>query len=476
MKTYLFYDIETSGLNYAFDQILTFACIRTDLDLNELDRNTITIQLRRDIVPSPKAFLTHGLTDEELRGGISEYEAALKIHKIVNTPGTISAGYNSLGFDDEFIRFLFYRNLLDPYEHQYSNGCSRMDILPMAVIYRVFHPESMNWPQIEGKPSLKLDLIARENQFVTSGRAHEAMNDVEALIELSRRLFQQKAIWEYCIDFFNKTRDEVRINHIKEEFRVQNKRFKVCLMVSASFGPNANYLSPVVCLGPSSAYKNQMLWLRLDAADILGLETDEDLADTFVVRKRFGDQMIILPPLERFWEKLPRSHQKLAENNLAVIRQNGERFFDMIHYHREYKYPVIQNLDLDAALYQDGFFSAQEKKQSHQFHRALSKYSKEDKKNSLLDQIQSPRIKKIAGRILVRNFNDTTIDSIKYLTHVKALKSTKSEHRVIGYRNDTKFNYSDGLRELKEIEKILHHPDQDQADMMQWLKQRLNAL
>jgi exodeoxyribonuclease I len=33
--TFLFYDTETSGLNRAFDQILEFAAIRTDLKLNE---------------------------------------------------------------------------------------------------------------------------------------------------------------------------------------------------------------------------------------------------------------------------------------------------------------------------------------------------------------------------------------------------------------------------------------------------------
>ena len=139
MKTYLFYDIETSGLNHAFDQILTFACIRCDLNLNEIDRQTITIRLRKDIVPSPGAFLTHGLTPDELKLGISEYKAALKIYKILNRPGTISLGYNSLGFDDEFLRFTFYRNLLDPYTHQYSNGCCRMDVMPITVIFRVFH-------------------------------------------------------------------------------------------------------------------------------------------------------------------------------------------------------------------------------------------------------------------------------------------------------------------------------------------------
>ena len=114
MKSFLFYDVETSGLNPAFDQILTFACIRTDLSLKEISRELITIQLRRDIVPSPAAFLTHCLTPDELAMGVCEYAAAIQIHQLFNTPGTISIGYNSLGFDDEFLRFLFYRNLLDP--------------------------------------------------------------------------------------------------------------------------------------------------------------------------------------------------------------------------------------------------------------------------------------------------------------------------------------------------------------------------
>jgi len=206
MKTFLFYDVETSGLNPAFDQILTFACIRTDPGLNEIKRQTITIRLRKDIVPSPQAFLTHGLTFDELSCGINEYEAALKIHKILNTPDTISLGYNSLGFDDDFLRFLFYRNLLDPYTHQYANGCSRMDILPITVLFRIFQKDSLNWPHIDGKPSLKLDLISRENNFVTTGRAHEALNDVEAVIELSKKMFFQKDIWNYSLDFFNKTR------------------------------------------------------------------------------------------------------------------------------------------------------------------------------------------------------------------------------------------------------------------------------
>ena len=36
--TFIFYDTETTGTQTAFDQILQFAAIRTDDELNELDR------------------------------------------------------------------------------------------------------------------------------------------------------------------------------------------------------------------------------------------------------------------------------------------------------------------------------------------------------------------------------------------------------------------------------------------------------
>jgi len=35
---FIFYDAETTGVDTAFDQILQFAAIKTDDDLNELDR------------------------------------------------------------------------------------------------------------------------------------------------------------------------------------------------------------------------------------------------------------------------------------------------------------------------------------------------------------------------------------------------------------------------------------------------------
>ena len=136
-KTYLFYDVETTGLNKAFDQVVQFASIRTDEKFHELERHNIRIALRPDVVPSPEAVMTHRIFGED-GNELCELNAMKKIHNLMNRPGTISVGYNTLGFDDEFLRFSFYRNLLTPYTHQYASGCGRMDIFAAAIFYFIF--------------------------------------------------------------------------------------------------------------------------------------------------------------------------------------------------------------------------------------------------------------------------------------------------------------------------------------------------
>src|SRR3990167_351623 len=120
-SSYLFYDIETTGLNKCFDQVLQFAAIRTDLSFNEIARAFISIRLNPDVTPSPAAIMTHRISMQDMQSGKPEVEGICEIHRLMNTPGTISLGYNNLNFDDEFLRFSFYRNLLPPYTHQYAN-------------------------------------------------------------------------------------------------------------------------------------------------------------------------------------------------------------------------------------------------------------------------------------------------------------------------------------------------------------------
>ncbi len=81
---FIFYDTETTGLETAFDQILQFAAIKTDDDLNELDRFDIRCRLMPHMVPSPGALRVTGVTPAMLTNPNfpSHYEATCQISQI----------------------------------------------------------------------------------------------------------------------------------------------------------------------------------------------------------------------------------------------------------------------------------------------------------------------------------------------------------------------------------------------------------
>ena len=482
MKTFLFYDIETSGLNSSFDQVLTFAAIRTDLNLNEISREYIIVKLRPDIVPSPGAFITHRLSLKELNSGFCEYEAARKIHEIVNTPETISLGYNTFGFDDEFLRFTFYRNLFSPYTHQYANGCSRMDILPLTILYRLFKPWVVKWPDLNGRPSLKLELISRENSLVSSGKAHNAMVDVEATLALAKLLFSEKEMWNYCLGFFDKKIDQARIDKIDPSINIGKKDYRLCLMVSLSFGSKAMYMAPVLSIGHSAKYTNQSLWLRLDNEKMLPDKLDGGIDGLFAIRSKYGEAAIVLPPAERFWNRLLKTQKEICKKNLELIKDNPRLFKEVVKYHQNYQYPFIPELDYDASLYQAGFFSWQEKKEIAMFHNASM-----DEKLKLAiapeSPIKSSRIKEMAFRIMFRNYFDSAsflsgvspVKSQDIVKYMNRLRSFKPGDAIKGFRNDVKLTCYGAAEELKRLKKE-NRWDGDQLEILDWIESYITAM
>ncbi|WP_170518776.1 exonuclease domain-containing protein [Ruegeria atlantica] len=60
--TFIFYDTETTGTDTTFDQVLQFAAILTDADLNELDRFETRCRLLPHVIPAPGALLTTRVT------------------------------------------------------------------------------------------------------------------------------------------------------------------------------------------------------------------------------------------------------------------------------------------------------------------------------------------------------------------------------------------------------------------------------
>ena len=409
-KTYLFYDIETTGRNRCFDQVLQFAAIRTDLALNEQQRYQFQIKLNCDVTPDPEAILIHRIPIETMQQGATEVEAIKEIHALLNAPGTISGGYNTLGFDDEVLRFSFHRNLLPPYTHQWANQCGRFDLYPMTQLYYLYHHGCLTWPtKPDGKISLKLEDLNRANQLAT-GTAHEAMADVEATLSLARLFFLERKTWDYTIGFFNKELELKRRETLNTFLETSYGRYPLALLVGCA-GSTDFFQYPALNLGQHLHYKNQTLWLRLDKPELLTATLDTIPKTTWVARIKPAEHFL-LPLSDRFKQHLTKERLNTTQTNLDCLSQQPALFQAIQHYYRTYKYPEIPHLDVDADLYVNGFLSRNEEISCAKFHTASL-----PEKEKICAHFQNPRLKEIATRILGRHYTTALTPSLAKAFH-----------------------------------------------------------
>ena len=228
-QTLFFYDLETSGLSYREDRIMQFAGQRTTLDFEPLGEPVnLLIKLPDDTLPSPGAIMVTSITPQAtLADGLSEAEFCKYAQDEIFTPDTISLGFNTVRFDDEFMRHLFWRNFYDPYEWQWQDGRSRWDLLDIVRITRALRPEGINWPVTDdGQPTNRLELITKLNG-ISHENAHDALADVTASIEVAKLL---KSKQPQLFDYLFKMRDKKEVQKL---VNLENKQpfFSVVLSI-----------------------------------------------------------------------------------------------------------------------------------------------------------------------------------------------------------------------------------------------------
>ncbi|HHW4681152.1 MAG TPA: exodeoxyribonuclease I, partial [Xylella taiwanensis] len=205
--SFLFYDLETFGQDPRRTRIAQFAAVRTDTELNVIEEPIrFFVKPAADLLPSPYATLITGITPQQaLCEGVSEAEAFTQIATQMTRPQTCSLGYNTLRFDDEFIRYGLFRNFYDPYEREWRSGNSRWDLLDMLRLMHALRPEGIHWPTREdGATSFKLEHLALANN-VREGEAHEALSDVYATISMARKFrTAQPRLWDYALKLRDK--------------------------------------------------------------------------------------------------------------------------------------------------------------------------------------------------------------------------------------------------------------------------------
>ncbi|MDR6215453.1 exodeoxyribonuclease I [Paracidovorax wautersii] len=295
MHTFLWHDYETFGANTRRDRPAQFAGIRTDAELNEIGEPLmIYCQPAPDYLPDPQSCLITGITPQLcLERGLPEHAFAARIEAEFAQPATIGVGYNTIRFDDEITRFMFWRNLMDPYAREWQNQCGRWDLLDVVRMTYALRPEGIEWPRKEdGSPSFRLEDLSRAN-CLAHDAAHDALSDVRATIALARLIRQcQPRLFEFALGLHKKDRvaAELRLPTTQEAARP-------FLHVSGMFPAERGCLGIMWPLASHPTNKNELIaWdLAHDPSELALLDAETARLRMFTRSSDLPDGVTRLP-------------------------------------------------------------------------------------------------------------------------------------------------------------------------------------
>lgn len=287
MNTLFWYDYETFGVDTRSDRIAQFAGLRTDEQLAVVDTEVSAYCcIPDDYLPDPHSCLLTGITPQQtLREGVPEAEFAQIVHRQLARANTCSAGYNSIRFDDEFTRFLLYRNFYDPYAREWRDGNSRWDLIDAMRLAHALRPEGIEWPlRDDGTASFRLEELTAANGLEHSA-AHDAMSDVRATVATARLL---RARQPRLFDFVYRHRDRRSAAKLLD---MQER--EMVLHVSSKYPARLGCIALVVplCVSPRNPREVVVFDLRQDPQVLLQLSAEDIAARLFTSSEELGEDV-----------------------------------------------------------------------------------------------------------------------------------------------------------------------------------------
>ncbi len=390
--SFVFCDTETTGTNTAFDQILQFAAMRTDEELNELERFNVRCRLQPHIVPSPGAMQVTSVSVAQLVNGQlpTHYVMVRAIReKLLSWSPALFIGYNSLGFDEHLLRQAFYQTLHPPYLTNTGGNC-RADVLPMIRATALFAPNAITIPVNEaGEPSFKLEAVGPANGFLYLN-AHDALADVQATRHLCKLMSKREPdLWSCFLRF---TQKATVIDHVVNE----------SMFCFSDFYGGKPYSWLVTSIGPSPSRGTDILVFDLaDDPDQLRSLSDDELVARFAqspkpVRRIRSNACPIIMPAEKAPDiaaaktlgtpELERRARSLRDD--ADLRQRLTTAFERSIGERAPSPHVEQQI-------YDSFISNDDGRRLESFHSAPW-----EQRLALLDDIEDLRFKHLGRRLI----------------------------------------------------------------------------
>lgn len=347
--TFYWYDYETFGLDTVRDRPAQFAGMRTTLTFEPTaEADLFYCRPSMEYLPNVMACVLTGITPQEASDkGLAEVDFAKRVFKELNTPATISVGYNSIGFDDKVNRSLFWRNLLDMYSHVWRNGCSRWDLYPFVLAVWALRPEGVVWPKVRSndpeKPdrhTFKLEKLTAANGIEHS-HAHDASSDVAATVALARFLADKKQrLWQWALN----NRSKLKIAEALDTGRP-------CLWVDPRAGQERGFLRFVMPVARNPENQNEyFFWdCRENPEELTGLDPEAIARRAFAPAsmRQEGEEPLALRRLRINECPFVCSDLRVASNsvcerfriNLQTVVDNGE---SLTRLHGLIEGPVLQ--------------------------------------------------------------------------------------------------------------------------------------
>ena len=242
MSNFVFYDFETSSSNKYWGQIIQIGAILTNDNLEELDRFDARCRLSPGIIAECMALIVNKSTPKMLKSSnLSHYEMIRQFVDTLKKWGKATyIGFNSIEFDEEFLRCTLFQTLEYPYITS-TNGNTRGDVLSLARAANLYYPGTLkNSINAKGNAVYKLDNLAPLNNIEHGDAAHSAIGDVIATVGVAK-LIAKKApnVWKASMLTMDKTQSLELIK--KELFFCTNEYF---------YGKSRPYVQSFICQHP----------------------------------------------------------------------------------------------------------------------------------------------------------------------------------------------------------------------------------
>ncbi len=415
-QTFFWYDLETTGINPREDRIMQFAGQRTDIQLEPIGEPVnVLVRLSEDILPAPDAILLTGITPQHtITDGVSEVEFLQLFQEQLTVPGTIFVGFNSIRFDDEFMRYINYRNFYDAYEWQWQDGRSRWDLLDVIRMTRALRPQGIKWPVVDGKPGNRLELLTKANG-IAHDDAHDAFADVRATIALAKLIqSKQPKLFQWLLEY----RDKAKVKSLVDT----GEPF---VYSSGKYDNDAEKTTVAVQLTAHPKRSGSLVYdLRYDPTPFLAMSPKElverwrwtsepDAPERLPVKTMQYNRCPAVAPLN----VLEPSSQKRIQVDLAEVAKHREILrenpmftknilsaLEMLDKEQDAR-QTSTPLPVDAQLYSGNFFSDHDKTTM-----SVVRAAKPEELSELSDGFHDPRLKQLLPLYKARNFPQALSD------------------------------------------------------------------